>query len=174
MAISLQDQLLKAGLASKQQANKAKAQKRKEKKQKAAPEASPQDNAAQLKEEKAARDRQLNQEREAQRAKKAAEAEVKQLIEQHTVKLPEHAELPYRFADGKQIKTLYVLPEHQNQLARAQLAIVRTEKHYALIPSEIADRIEQRIPNSVIRIQKEEIAEDDPYAAYQVPDDLMW
>lgn len=31
MAISLQDQLLKAGLASKQQANKAKAQKRKDK-----------------------------------------------------------------------------------------------------------------------------------------------
>lgn len=66
------------------------------------------------------------------------------------------------------------MPEHQNQLARAQLAIVRTEKHYALIPTDIADRIEQRIPNSVIRIKKEEIAEDDPYADYQVPDDLMW
>lgn len=174
MAISLQDQLLKAGLASKQQANKAKAQKRKDKKQKTTPDAAEPANAAALKEEKVARDRQLNLEREAQRAKKAAEAEVKQLIEQHALRIPEKAELPYRFADGKHIKTLYVMPEHQNQLARAQLAIVRTEKHYALIPTDIADRIEQRIPNSVIRIKKEEIAEDDPYADYQVPDDLMW
>ena len=39
-------------------------------------------------------------------------------------------------------------------------------------------QIQQRQPDSIIllnsRQQHEQAAEDDPYAAYQIPDDLMW
>ncbi|WP_372743378.1 DUF2058 family protein, partial [Neptunomonas sp.] len=38
-----------------------------------------------------------------------------------------------------------------------------------------ADRVETRQPSWIIRIKPtEQVAEDDPYAAYAIPDDLMW
>ena len=43
------------------------------------------------------------------------------------------------------------------------------------ISTASAEKIEQRMPDLVIRIQpEEEPDEDDPYADYKIPDDLMW
>ena len=45
-----------------------------------------------------------------------------------------------------------------------------------LVPRVIADKIAERDPSLVVRVNKTGTgtAEDDPYAAFQVPDDLMW
>ncbi len=175
MAISLQDQLLKAGLANKQQANKVKAQKRKESKQGTKTTVSDPKQLEQVRLEKAARDKELNKQRDEEKGRKAAEAEVRQLIDHHKVRIGDNAETPYRFVDGKLVKNIYVTPDILNQLARTQLAISKLDDRYQVIPAEIADRIEARLEGYIIRIKKEEKpAEDDPYAAYQVPDDLMW
>ncbi|WP_432698298.1 DUF2058 domain-containing protein [Marinobacterium sp. YM272] len=176
MAISLQDQLLKAGVANKQQAKKAKQAKKKQKKS-PAPENSGQQQADldAARKAKAEKDRELNRQRQAEQAQKAAAAEVRQLINQHRVALPEKAETRYNFVHGKTIKSLWVNDGMLNQLARGQLRIAVLEESYTLIPADIVERIEQRMPGIVLPAPETETpAEDDPYADYQIPDDLMW
>ena len=45
-----------------------------------------------------------------------------------------------------------------------------------LVPRVIADKIAERDASLVVRVKKTEtvVEEDDPYAAFQIPDDLMW
>jgi uncharacterized protein YaiL (DUF2058 family) len=44
------------------------------------------------------------------------------------------------------------------------------------VPRVIADKIAERDASLVVRVNKASTAieEDDPYAAFQIPDDLMW
>jgi len=176
MAISLQDQLLKAGLANKQQAKKAKQQKKKEKKGQAPVDDGEQQAALEAaRKAKLEKDRELNRLREAEQAQKAAVAEVRQLLKQHAIRLPERAETRYNFVHEKTIKSLWIDPSLLNQLARGQLLIAFFDDRYLVIPAEIGDRIDLRLPNVVLpRPEPEQPAEDDPYADYRIPDDLMW
>ncbi|MBV1790044.1 DUF2058 domain-containing protein [Marinobacterium sp. D7] len=176
MAISLQDQLLKAGIANKQQAKKAKQQKKKEKKGQATVNTGDQQAALEAaRKAKADRDRELNRQREAEQAQKAATAEVRQLLEQHAVRLPANGETRYNFVHDKTIKSLWIDEALLKQLARGQLLIAFFDGRYQAIPAEIGDRITQRLAGVVLpRPETEQPAEDDPYAEYQIPDDLMW
>lgn len=181
MAGSLQDQLLKAGLANKKQAKQARDHKRKQAKQKRAGQASIDEErrrqeaieAARL--EKIERDRELNRQRQAEQAQKAAQAEVRQLIETHRLPLPKDADLRYNFVHGTIIRHLYLEQKQIDQLARGQLRIAVLDDQYHLIPAEIVERIEARLQNVVLPRPKEEKPDpDDPYADYPIPDDLMW
>ncbi|KNB26506.1 hypothetical protein ACH54_22310, partial [Salmonella enterica subsp. enterica serovar Infantis] len=71
----------------------------------------------------------------------------------------------------------------QTQLINGRLAIARLvinnsgECEYAIIPASVADKIAQRDADSIIvnsALSQEEQDEDDPYADFKVPDDLMW
>ena len=56
-------------------------------------------------------------------------------------------------------------------------AIIKLAKSYDLVPTGVADKIALRNPSCVIlcnESQKELSDDEDPYADYQVPDDLMW
>lgn len=172
--VSLQDQLLKAGVASKAQANKANAAKRKQKKQ-TTPPAGQQAALEAERQKKAQRDKALNQAREEEKARKAAQAEARQLIEQHQLALPEEAEIRYNFIDGTQIKYLWITPALQNQLARGRIMIIKQEKSYHLLPAEAAKKIEQRQPDWVLQPPPSQLtAEEASYAEHPIPDDLMW
>ncbi len=85
-------------------------------------------------------------------------------------------ESAYNFTDGKQIKKMYVSAAVQKLLSNGRLAIVKLNGSYELVPAVIADKISQRDDSCIISqqvvIQTED--EDDPYADYQIPDDLMW
>ena len=75
------------------------------------------------------------------------------------------------------MKKIWVTEEIQNLLGRGRLAIVPLSEQYFLIPVEVAKRIEERTPDKVIFVGGNEAPapdEDDPYADYQIPDDLMW
>lgn len=178
MAGSLQDQLLKAGLASKKQVKQAKEHKRKQAKQKRSGQADEerrQDALETARREKAERDRELNRQRQQEQARKAAQAEVRQLIEAHRVALPANGELRYHFAHDNRIHHLYVDQKLIDRLARGQLRIACLDEGYQLIPAEVAQRIEQRLEGVVLpRPVEDTPAEDDPYADYPIPDDLMW
>lgn len=180
MAISLQEQLLKAGVASKQQAKQAKQDKRKQAKQNkgaaqaddSAAQQAARDAARQAKQEK---DRELNRQRQQEQARKAALAEVRQLLQQHAVNPPRDGETRYNFVHENKVKSLWINQALLNQLARAQLLIVFFDERYQLVPAEIAERIAERLPEAVLpRPQQDTPDEDDPYADYQIPDDLMW
>lgn len=176
MANSFGDQLLKAGLVNKDQLNKAKKSKHKQKKQnktEVVSEAAV--SARQAAAEKAARDRELNQQQKAAAERKAIQAQIRQLVELN--RLPrDEGETGYNFQDGTAVKKIFVTEAVHDRLARGLLAIVRSDDGYEVIPSVVAEKIRQRDEACVVTsaVSREEAGDDDPYADYKVPDDLMW
>lgn len=182
MSKSLHEQLLQAGLVDKKKAdqvardkkNKQKKGSKKKKADKGKPDAS---KAAAMKaaQEKAERDRQLNEDRAKAQADKALVAQIKQLIETHRrEKTP--GESLYRFKDGKKIHTLMLSEPLTKELFSGRVQVVRWGGSFELLPAEAADKVAARDESLVIPLveSNEPSPEDDPYADYQIPDDLMW
>lgn len=178
MSNPFQDQFLKAGLVDSDRVKKAKAEKRKQAKQrKESPDAREARRAAQkAAAEKAERDRHLNAKRREDAARREIAAQVRQLIEANRLPLGE-GEIPYNFVDGRKIRRLHVTEAQQKQLTAGSLAVVKQEGRYHLVPAEAAAKIRARDERCVVALNQpaaQESDPDDPYAAYKVPDDLMW
>jgi hypothetical protein len=179
--LSLQDQLLKSGLVSSAQAKSAKSDKRKQTQQQRKNNITVVDEVKELalkaQAEKVERDRELNQSRQQQEEQKQLLAQVRQLIELN--RQPRDADgLAYHFSDNNKIKTLYVSETMREQIIRGRLAIVKLGEDYEVVPAEVSKKISLRNAASVI-VDNEPIVNavdntDDPYFAFQIPDDLMW
>jgi len=132
------------------------------------------ERAKQAMKDKAEHDRELNAQREAERQQKAIQAQIKQLI--LTNRIRRDGDIAYNFTDSTKIKKIYVSQTIHNQLSWGQIAIVKLNDGYELIPSKAAEKIAARDAAVLIALaaKNEEIADDDPYADYQIPDDLMW
>ncbi|HHS99466.1 MAG TPA: DUF2058 domain-containing protein, partial [Thiomicrospira sp.] len=133
--------------------------------------------AAQAAEEKAKRDRKLNLERQQQQAKKAKLAELRQIID--TNKINDYdGDIVYHFADGKQVKTLNVNSKIHRGLVVETIRIVRFGGSYILISSEAAEKVEKRDKEALIKIpgNDDSISKEDQdyYAQFEIPDDLVW
>ncbi|WP_422909708.1 DUF2058 domain-containing protein [Pseudomonas sp. MAC6] len=179
MALSLRDQLLKAGLVNEKQAKQAGKQQQKQQrlvnKGQAEKDESQKLAAQQAMAEKAARDQELNRQQQEKAEQKARAAQIKQLIE--VSRLPKlTTEDYYNFVDDKKVKRLSVNSLMRNKLSSGSLAIVRHGGGYEVIPREAALKIQERDAQRVVLLNTPTEAPDadDPYAAYQVPDDLMW
>ncbi len=177
MGKSLQDQLLKIGMASEIQAKKAKAEKRKQKKQQNKTTAVDQDKLAlqQAALAKVERDRELNRKKMQEAERKAVAAQIKQLIEANK-RLQGNEDIPYHFIEDNKVKTIYVDEEIRKQLAKGNLAIVKYDQAYQVVNIETAEKIRLRDDKIVFLQNKAEshVAEDDRYADYEIPDDLIW
>jgi uncharacterized protein YaiL (DUF2058 family) len=179
MANSFGDQFLKAGLVSKTQLNKANKSKSKQEKLKNKQKIEVVDEAAvaarEAAAEQAARDRELNRQQKEAVERKAVLAQVRQLVEMN--RLPrDEGEVGYNFQDGTAIKKLFVTEEIHDRLGRGLLAIARFDAGYEVIPSVVAEKIMLRDESCIVsnaETQPED-ADDDSYADYKVPDDLMW
>lgn len=180
--LSMQEQLLKAGLVSSAKAKTIKTEKHKQQQAQRHHNVEVVDEAKMWAQkaaaEKAERDQLLNLQQQEQARKKELQAQIKQLIDEHKIDFDaKTAEIPYRFTDGTKVKTLYVTEELRDQLAKGRLAIVRAGKEYGLVNHDVALKIKERDENRVLmwnEPQKEDLAADDPYAAFEIPDDLMW
>lgn len=179
--LSMQEQLLKAGLVSNAKAKAIKTEKNKQQQAQRHHKIEVIDEAKQLAQqalaEKAERDRLLNLQQQEQAKQKELNAQIKQLIDEHQIKFDaKNAEIAYHFTDGTKVKTLYVTEELRDQLAKGRLAIVKTDSSYAVLTVDAARKIKERDESRVLAWNepKAEVAEDDPYAAYEIPDDLMW
>jgi len=177
---SLQDQLLKAGLTDKKKLKQASKEKRKQKNvarhNKEAPQEGAKEQAQRALAEKAQRSRELAQQQNAQAEKKAIAAQIKQLIELNK-QSRQGGEIPYNFSDGKKIKKLHVTAELQKHLINGKLAIVKLGEVYEVVPAKVAEKVGQRDETAVIVRNNPSTDiedEDDPYADYKIPDDLMW
>jgi len=181
MGKSFQEQMLKLGLVAKKQVNEAKKEQHQKKKQQVGKHVVVVDEnallAQQAIEKKKARARELNLEREAKLHKRAEEARVRQLIEEH--KLEKDAKgIAYRFNVRGTIQRIFVTQEMADKLSHGQLGIVVLADRSEVIPRNIAEKI-QAINNKLFIILNTPVAgtdpdPDDPYAAFKVPDDLMW
>ncbi|KPX89594.1 Uncharacterized protein ALO63_00072 [Pseudomonas amygdali pv. mori] len=179
MSLSLRDQLLKAGLVNQKQAKQVGKEKQKEQrlvhKGQAQADDSQKRAAQEAMAEKAKRDQELNRQQQEKVEQKARAAQVKQLIE--VSRLPKLiTEDYYNFVDDKKVKRISVNALVRNKLSSGSLAIVRHGGGYEIIPREAALKIQERDPRRIVLLNTPTEAPDadDPYAAYQVPDDLMW
>jgi uncharacterized protein len=185
--LTLQEQLLKSGLVSTGQARAVKSEKHKQTKQQQHNKATIVDDikvqAQQVRLEQAEHDRELNQRRKQEEDRKHLAAQIKQLIEQN--RLPKSKasasqlddDIAYHFTDGSKVKTLYVSQAVRDQIVQGQLAIVRLGKHYELVGTEVAEKIKLRDESCIIALNTPSASDShqqDPYADYPVPDDLMW
>ncbi len=178
MGNSLSAQLLKAGLVNKKQVNKAKqdqyqANKKKQGKEEALAESKELALKAQAAQKE--RTRQLNEERRRQEALKGVAAQIGQIIENGKIESG-HGDVAYNFADGGKIKKIYITKSIRGQLGKGQLAIVAHKGQYQVVTSPAARKIAELDASAVIVLNtpQHQPAEDDPYAAFPIPDDLEW
>jgi uncharacterized protein YaiL (DUF2058 family) len=186
---SLQEQLLKAGLVDESRAKQATREKQKRANQarrtggkSAAHKVDPKKLAADKRHaERVARDNALNEKRKQALDQKAIAAQIKQLIETNKVDRSK-GEIPYSFVYRKKIKKMFIGETEKNLLTAGRLAIVTTVianegRRFELVPMEVARKIAERDPETVIELNQQDDSAspaDDPYADYKIPDDLTW
>ncbi|USE03062.1 DUF2058 domain-containing protein [Vibrio sp. SCSIO 43133] len=169
--LSLQEQMLKAGLVNEKKLKKAKKGSKKSRVQAREAKAAVEENKAAQKE----RDQALNKQRDEEKLSKEIKAQVKQLITLNVIEQRD-GDIKYNFTDGTLVKSIYVTQEVRDQLSKGILSIARQEDTYTVIPSIVAKKIMERDSETIIENESKEevLEEDDPYAQYVVPDDLMW
>ena len=184
MAKSLQEQMLEMGLVNQKKAKKnAKEMKKTAHKRRTGDDADLEDTRAAAeaaRKAKAEKDRELNRQREEAAQQKAIVAQIRQLIQTNTIEA--NGDIKYNFvAANKKVKQLYVNQAVWDRLSRGQLAIIElegeAEETFRIVPLPVSEKVLQRAPDHFVLIadaQGDEMDEDDPYAAYKIPDDLMW
>ena len=176
--LTLQEQMLKAGLVTSKKVAKVQRTAKKSRVQaREAREAVEENKKAQLE-----RDKQLSEQQKQAVLSKELKAQVKQLIEMNRITISK-GNIDFNFTDNNLIKKVVVDKVTQTQLINGRLAIARLlidangDAQYAIIPASVADKIAQRDADSIVlnsALSQEEQDEDDPYADFKVPDDLMW
>lgn len=176
--LTLQEQMLRAGLVTSKTVAKVQRTAKKSRVQAREAKAAVEENKkAQLE-----RDKQLNEQQKQAALSKEYQAQVKQLIEMNKLVIST-GDIGFNFTDNTLIKKIYVDKLTQAQLVSGRLAIARLavdnggDSQYVIIPASVADKIAQRDAGSIVlnsALSQEELDEDDPYADFKVPDDLMW
>ena len=176
--LTLQEQMLKAGLVSSKKVAKVQRTAKKSRVQaREAREAVEENKKAQLE-----RDKLLSEQQKQAVLAQEVKAQVKQLIEMNRITVS-RGNITFNFTDGNLIKKIEVDKQTQTQLINGRLAIARLvinasgDCEYAIIPAVVADKIAQRDADSIVlnsALSQEEQDEDDPYADFKIPDDLMW
>lgn len=176
--LTLQEQMLKAGLVtSKKMAKVQRTAKKSRVQAREAREAVEENKKAQLE-----RDKQLSEQQKQAVLSKELKAQVKQLIEMNRITVAKGT-IDFNFTDNNLIKKVAVDKQTQTQLINGRLAIARlmvesnAEAQYAIIPAAVADKIAQRDADSIVlhsALSQDAQDEDDPYADFKIPDDLMW
>jgi len=176
MSMSLRDQLLQAGLVNEKQTKEAERQLRQQQRERqqlpkekraTASDAELAAQRAQL--AKTARDQELSRQQKEQADKKARHAQVGQLIQQSCLPRPQTDER-YNFVDGNKIRSIPADRLVRERLGRGEIAIVRHNGGYELVPAETAARIRERDESAVIGCG----GAHDAAAADGVPDDMVW
>lgn len=176
--LTLQEQMLKAGLVTDKKMAKVQRTAKKSRVQaREAREAVEENKKAQLE-----RAKELNDQQKQAALSREYKAQVKQLIEMNRISGIK-GDISFNFTDNNLIKQLTVDKATRDQLMNGRLAIARLLKEkseiadYAIIPASVADKIAQRDAYSIVlnsALSQEAQDEDDPYADFKVPDDLMW
>lgn len=176
----LQEQLLKAGLAKKSKVAEVARQQTKARQGKAPPtDTEIQRDAERARLEKAERDRALEADRKDKARRAELQAQARQIIQDK--KVPRAGESEYRFTADGAIRTLLVNEDLRKKLSSGALVIARLGDRYELLPRAAGDKVRERDPGMIVLDHGQPgdtpatTSEDDEYyAQFQVPDDLVW
>ncbi|MDQ2823667.1 MAG: DUF2058 domain-containing protein [Pseudomonadota bacterium] len=181
--VSLAEQLLKAGLVDKNKVKLANQDKSKQKKVERRTGAESVDEvrlaAQETQRKNAERARELNLQRDAAANQKAIAAQITQMVNQNR-QSKGNGDIAYHYTYDGKVERMYVSAAVQGHLMAGRLVIVVEPGAKGvvteLVPRVVADKIAERNPAMVVRVNKSAavVEEDDPYAAFQIPDDLMW
>ena len=177
---SLQEQLLKAGLANKQSAQKIRSDKRKKnkaiRKNQQQADTTLQDELNAKKQQQVDKDAAKNLAIKVALDKTSELGKVRQMIAQLHIK-DFSGELEYNYVLDNKVKKLYLDPINHNALVKGRISICAFEEVVYLIPSKAAEII-ATVDSSYLLLMNDnqpvEVDDDDPYADFQIPDDLMW
>ncbi len=180
--VSLHEQLLKAGLVDKNKVKQAAHNQHKQKKAERRTGEQSVDEARaaalELQRRNAEKAREANAQRDAAAQQKAILAQIAQLLANNRQPKGQggQGEIAYNFTHGSKIERIYVSAAVRDHLTAGRLVIVVMNGVVELVPRVIADKIAERDASLVVRVNKAstQVDEDDPYAAFQIPDDLMW
>jgi uncharacterized protein YaiL (DUF2058 family) len=177
--VSLQEQFLKAGLVDKNKVKQANQEKNRQKKVERRTGTTSVDEARlaalDTQRKNAERAREHNAQREATAAQKAITAQISEMVQKNR-QSKGAGDIAYNFTHDKKIERIYVSAAVQAHLIAGRLVIVCHGGSTELVPRIIADKISERDASLVVRVAKagSEVDADDPYAAFKIPDDLMW
>jgi uncharacterized protein YaiL (DUF2058 family) len=178
--VSLQEQLMKAGLVDKKKVKLANQEKSKQHKIELRTGVEKQNEtrqaALETQRKNAERARELNAQRDAAAAEKAVAAQIAQMVKTNR-QAKGNGDAAYNFTIGTKIERIHVSEKVREHLVAGRLAIVSHGGGFELVPRVIADKIAERAPDIVVRVAKaapQAAAEDDPYADFKIPDDFTW
>ncbi|OEU72031.1 MAG: hypothetical protein BA874_06415 [Desulfuromonadales bacterium C00003068] len=154
MGLSLQEQLLKAGLVNQKQVKKAEHDKRVQKKKgKKGAQTTSDDTKERLKKQRvqqAEHDRQLNRQRLEQEQQKENHAAAQQLIQKNRTKI-EPGDVPFHYVTGGgQIERLYVTQEIADQLGTGVLGVAVNSGENVLVSADTVAKVLQRDESLII------------------------
>lgn len=175
---ALQAQLLKAGLVDNKKAKKLTKQAQHGQRTGQNDDAALKAEIDRAKQEKLAKDQALNLEKQNILEEKALKASIIQMIKHHKVKEIE-GDITYQFIDEGKIKKVYLSQQVYNALVSGSLVVAKDQDSYAYLPKALAEKIDQKMQGFILVNNNTEkndqtTDEEDPYAAYVIPDDLMW
>ena len=187
---SLQDQLLKSGIATEEQLKKPKPKikpvsKSRKSHSKSNAKTNNKPSQASRVQQNAQQNKQPKQKtaEEAPTLGKALRTEIKQLLK--TNKLNDKTgEIPYNYVIAGQVKRFYINEKQQIELKAGKMVIVNWNTISYLITTEAEVELRKLHPTievaSVIsetesaKTQDKKKDENDPYSDYEIPDDLSW
>ncbi|BBN80632.1 hypothetical protein PA25_06170 [Pseudoalteromonas sp. A25] len=178
---SLQEQLLKAGLTTEHKAKLAKSEKRKaqKKKKKKGATSDPSDlqkHIEQTKLEQQKKAEELNKAKQAELKEREQVARVKQILEHHNQD-EIRGDVTFNFTYENKVKELDVNEKTKQALSKGRLAICVLEGQFYVLQDEPARKIAEVDEKYIVFHVEDDNSgsdEDDPYAGYEVPDDLVW
>lgn len=184
MAGSLRDQLLKAGLVSKQQVRDSKRKSHNKRKQVS----NKGENAVEgislaqaygqrSQQEKRERDQELNRKREEAKRRKEIKAQLRQVIVSNSLN-DKKAEIARHFEHNGKIRKLYINKDQQTGLNSGRFGIAYLAGRYYLLDGERIAKV-AAIEGSAVALhisgdQTAAESDDQEYTQFKVPDDLMW
>lgn len=182
MSLSLRDQLVQAGLATKEQAQKSKKNKGGGKASKKTRAAKAQRPAKVVDPAKQEADRAKNAALEAKRQARAANKALDQMIAAHKIDIDEaKADQQFHFTIHGRFRPANVTAEHRKGLASGKLGIVVHRERTYIVPATAAKKMHAKAPHHVWHVDLVEAGDDtaqqDPAYAddkYKVPDDIVW
>jgi len=178
MSNSLQDQLLKAGLVSREQLNDSRRRKKRKRKQsagKSSPQPSP-SAADKRRQEQRLRDKRLNAERERRRQDQEKRLRIRELVLANSLNVAE-ADQIYNVVRGERIRRLYVTAEQRRKLSDGQLAVTIAKGRNHIVAPAVAEKIRAILPDYFVYLSSESASANEAegdYAEFKVPDDLIW
>lgn len=182
MAQSFREQLLKLGLVEKKQVDQVKKQEYRQQKQ------SPKSRALEIAEEnkllaqqaqaeKKEKERLRNLRRQEELRQKEQAERVRQLIAGNRREHDPQG-VAFRFVDAGRVQRIFVSSAMVDELSCGALAIARSGAAYEIIPAGIAEKISALDATVIVAWnrgrQNDSGEEGNPYAGYEIPDDLMW